>query len=93
MDRYCREMQERVLGVRMLPVKTVFSKFQRVVRDLAASTGKRVALRVVGEETELDKTVLEKIGDPLTHTVRNAIDHGIEGPTSGAPRERPRPPR
>lgn len=80
MDRYCREMQERVLGVRMLPVKSVFAKFQRVVRDLAASTGKRVELRIAGEETELDKTVIEKIGDPLTHLVRNAIDHGIEGP-------------
>lgn len=83
MDRYCREMQERVLGVRMLPVRTVFSRFHRVVRDLCAATGKRIELRMSGEDTELDKTVLERITDPLTHLIRNAVDHGIE-----APRER-----
>lgn len=80
MDRYCREMQERVLGVRMLPVRTVFSRFQRVVRDLCGATGKRIELRIRGEDTELDKTVIERIADPLTHLIRNAVDHGIELP-------------
>jgi two-component system chemotaxis sensor kinase CheA len=80
MDRYCREMQERVLGVRMLPVRTVFSRFQRVVRDLCGATGKRIELKISGEETELDKTVLERITDPLTHLIRNAVDHGVEPP-------------
>jgi two-component system, chemotaxis family, sensor kinase CheA len=82
MDRYCREMQERVLGVRMLPVRTVFSRFQRVVRDLSGATGKRIELRIHGEETELDKTVIERIADPLTHLIRNAVDHGIEPPAA-----------
>jgi two-component system chemotaxis sensor kinase CheA len=82
MDRYCREMQERVLGVRMLPVRTVFSRFQRVVRDLCGATGKRIELQIRGEETELDKTVIERIADPLTHLIRNAVDHGIELPAA-----------
>ncbi len=82
MDRYCREMQERVLGVRMLPVRTVFSRFQRVVRDLCNATGKRIDLRLQGEDTELDKTVLERITDPLTHLIRNAVDHGVESPSA-----------
>lgn len=84
MDRYCREMQERVLGVRMLPVRTVFSRFLRVVRDLCAITGKRIELRMSGEDTELDKTVLERITDPLTHLIRNAVDHGVEAPSERA---------
>ncbi|HEY6882231.1 MAG TPA: chemotaxis protein CheA [Polyangiales bacterium] len=80
MERHCRELQERMLGARMLPIKNVFARFQRLARDLGAQTGKVIALEVSGEETELDKTVIEKIGDPLTHLVRNAIDHGIETP-------------
>jgi two-component system chemotaxis sensor kinase CheA len=78
MDRHARELHERVLTVRMIPVKTLFSRFPRLVRDLAAAVGKKVRLEVLGEDTELDKTVIEKIGDPLTHLIRNAIDHGIE---------------
>jgi two-component system chemotaxis sensor kinase CheA len=78
MDRHARELHERVLTVRMIPVKTLFSRFPRLVRDLAATVGKKVRLEVLGEDTELDKTVIEKIGDPLTHLIRNAIDHGIE---------------
>jgi two-component system chemotaxis sensor kinase CheA len=78
MDRHARELHERVLIVRMIPIKTLFSRFPRLVRDLAAAVGKKVALEVLGEETELDKTVIEKIGDPLTHLIRNAVDHGIE---------------
>jgi two-component system chemotaxis sensor kinase CheA len=78
MDRHARELHERVLTVRMIPVKTLFSRFPRLVRDLAGAVGKKVRLEVLGEDTELDKTVIEKIGDPLTHLIRNAVDHGIE---------------
>ncbi|MDB4972726.1 MAG: hypothetical protein JWN48_1067 [Myxococcaceae bacterium] len=80
MDRHCRELQERMLGARMLPIKNVFSRFNRLARDLAAATGKSLLLEVEGEDTELDKTVIEKIADPLTHLVRNAIDHGVDTP-------------
>ncbi len=78
MDRHARELHERVLTVRMIPIKTLFSRFPRLVRDLATAVGKQVALEILGEETELDKTVIEKIGDPLTPLIRNAVDHGIE---------------
>lgn len=80
MDHHSRELQERVMAVRMLPIRTVFARFARVVRDLAQSLGKRVDFETCGEETELDKTVIERIGDPMTHLVRNAVDHGIETP-------------
>jgi two-component system chemotaxis sensor kinase CheA len=73
-----RELQESVMRVRMLPVGSVFSRFPRLVRDLAARLGKQIRLQLSGEQTELDKTVLEKIGDPLVHLVRNSVDHGIE---------------
>jgi two-component system, chemotaxis family, sensor kinase CheA len=66
--------------VRMLPISFVFSRFPRMVRDLSQRLGKQVELKVIGDQTELDKTVLEKIGDPLVHLVRNSIDHGIELP-------------
>jgi two-component system chemotaxis sensor kinase CheA len=75
-----RELQESVMRVRMLPVGSVFSRFPRLVRDLAARLDKQIRLQLSGEQTELDKTVLEKIGDPLVHLVRNSIDHGIETP-------------
>ena len=73
-----RELQESVMRVRMLPISFVFSRFPRMVRDLAQRLGKQIELKLTGEQTELDKTVLEKIGDPLVHLVRNSIDHGIE---------------
>ncbi len=80
MDRHARELHERMMSVRMIPIKTLFARFPRLIRDLAAAAGKQVALETEGEETELDKTVIERIADPLTHLVRNAIDHGLEGP-------------
>ena len=80
MERHSRELQERVMAVRMQPIKTVFGRFSRLVRDLAQSLGKEIRLDVSGEETELDKTVIDRIGDPLTHLVRNCVDHGIESP-------------
>ena len=75
-----RELQESVMRVRMLPVGSVFSRFPRLVRDLSNRLGKQIRLQITGEHTELDKTVLEKIGDPLVHLVRNSVDHGIETP-------------
>jgi two-component system chemotaxis sensor kinase CheA len=80
LERNMRELQESVMRVRMLPISFVFSRFPRMVRDLAQRLGKEVNLVLTGEHTELDKTVLEKIGDPLVHLVRNSIDHGIEMP-------------
>jgi two-component system chemotaxis sensor kinase CheA len=80
LERHMRELQESVMRVRMLPVSFVFSRFPRMVRDLSQRLAKQVDLKVTGEQTELDKTVLEKIGDPLVHLVRNSVDHGIEMP-------------
>ncbi|HEY6482513.1 MAG TPA: chemotaxis protein CheA [Steroidobacteraceae bacterium] len=80
LERNMRELQESVMRVRMLPINVVFSRFPRMVRDLAQRLGKQIELRLTGEQTELDKTVLEKIGDPLVHLLRNSIDHGIELP-------------
>ena len=78
--RHTRELQESVMGIRMLPIGSVFNRFPRMVRDIGHKLGKQVRLEMAGEHTELDKTVLEKIGDPLVHLVRNAIDHGLETP-------------
>jgi two-component system, chemotaxis family, sensor kinase CheA len=82
MDRHARDLEERVMAVRMLPVRTVFGRFPRVVRDLAQAVGKDVVLDMRGEDTELDKSVIEQISDPLLHLIRNAVDHGIETPTA-----------
>jgi two-component system, chemotaxis family, sensor kinase CheA len=80
LERNMRQLQESVMRVRMLPISVVFSRFPRMVRDLAQRLEKQVELKISGETTELDKTVLEKIGDPLVHLVRNCVDHGIEKP-------------
>lgn len=80
LDRITRELQDSVMRIRMLPIAAVFNRFPRMVRDLEHRLGKRVRLELHGESTEVDKTVLEKIGDPLVHLVRNAIDHGLETP-------------
>jgi two-component system, chemotaxis family, sensor kinase CheA len=80
LEQNTREIQERVMGIRMLPIGTAFSRFPRLVRDLSAKAGKKIQLVLSGEETELDKTVIESIGDPLTHLVRNSADHGLEPP-------------
>jgi two-component system chemotaxis sensor kinase CheA len=80
LERNMRELQDSVMRVRMLPISFVFSRFPRMVRDLAQRLGKQIELTLTGEQTELDKTVLEKIGDPLVHLVRNSVDHGIEKP-------------
>ncbi len=80
LERNTREIQERVMGIRMLPIGTAFSRFPRLVRDLSGKSGKKIQLVLSGEDTELDKTVIESIGDPLTHLVRNSADHGLEPP-------------
>jgi two-component system chemotaxis sensor kinase CheA len=80
LERNTRELQESVLQIRMLPISFSFSRFPRLVRDLSKSMGKIIELKMTGEHTEVDKNVLEKIGDPLVHLVRNSLDHGIETP-------------
>jgi two-component system chemotaxis sensor kinase CheA len=84
LERNTRELQESVMRIRMLPISVSFNRFPRLVRDLSSKLGKEVELKIIGEQTELDKTVLEKIGDPLVHLVRNALDHGIERPEQRA---------
>jgi len=80
MARHTRELQESVMQIRMLPISFTFSRFPRLVHDLSAQMGKKIELKMNGENTEVDKTVIEKIGDPLVHLVRNSLDHGIEMP-------------
>jgi two-component system chemotaxis sensor kinase CheA len=80
LERNTRELQESVMSIRMLPISFAFNRFPRLVHDLGQQLGKKVQLTISGEQTELDKTVMEKIGDPLLHLVRNALDHGIEPP-------------
>lgn len=80
LERNTRELQENVMQIRMLPINFAFSRFPRMAHDLGSKLGKKIELKLSGEQTELDKTVMEKIGDPLVHLVRNSIDHGIETP-------------
>ncbi|MFP1867856.1 chemotaxis protein CheA [Lonsdalea quercina] len=80
LERNARDLQESVMSIRMMPMEYVFSRFPRLVRDLAAKLGKEVELTLQGSSTELDKSLIERIIDPLTHLVRNSLDHGIEHP-------------
>ena len=80
LERNTRDLQESVMSIRMLPISFVFSRFPRVVRDLSGKLGKQVELKTTGETTELDKGLIERIADPLTHLIRNSLDHGIELP-------------
>jgi two-component system chemotaxis sensor kinase CheA len=80
LERNTRELQESVMRIRMLPISFAFNRFPRLVHDVSQKLGKQVELKMAGEGTELDKTVLEKIVDPLVHLVRNSLDHGIETP-------------
>lgn len=80
LERNARDMQESVMSIRMMPMDYVFSRFPRVIRDVSAKLGKQVRLDTYGKETELDKGLIERIVDPLTHLVRNSLDHGIETP-------------
>jgi len=80
LERHTRELQESVMNIRMLPISFVFSRFPRLVHDLSSKLGKKIELKLVGEQTEVDKTVVELLSDPLVHLVRNSLDHGIEMP-------------
>ena len=89
LERNTRDLQEHVLAIRMLPIGFLFSRFPRLVHDLAQTLGKPVQLRIEGEQTELDKRLTELLADPLTHLLRNAMDHGIEPPQVRAARGKP----
>ncbi|KQV89645.1 chemotaxis protein CheA [Pelomonas sp. Root1237] len=89
LERNTRDLQESVMSIRMIPMSTVFNRFPRMLRDLAAKLGKKVELVTQGEATELDKSLVEKITDPLTHLVRNSCDHGIEMPEDRTARGKP----
>ncbi len=80
LERNTRELQESVMRIRMMPISNTFQRFPRLVHDMSGKLGKKIELKMSGEQTELDKTVMEKIGDPLVHLVRNSMDHGIEMP-------------
>ncbi len=80
LSMHIRELQENVMSIRMQPVKSVFSRMPRIVRDVSKKVGKKVKLITVGETTEVDKTVIEELADPLTHMIRNSLDHGLETP-------------
>ncbi|MDK9725959.1 MAG: chemotaxis protein CheW [Sterolibacteriaceae bacterium MAG5] len=80
LERNTRDLQEGVMSIRMMPMSVVFSRFPRVVRELSQKLGKKVELKMIGEDTELDKSLIERITDPLTHLVRNSLDHGVEMP-------------
>ena len=84
LERNARDLQESVMSIRMMPMDYVFSRFPRLIRDLSAKLGKQIQLITVGKETELDKGLIERIIDPITHLVRNSLDHGIEGPEQRA---------
>lgn len=91
LGHHTRELQEAVMAVRMQPVRSIFSRLPRLVRDLAGQLGKEIAIVLQGEQTEVDKTIIEQLSDPLTHLIRNAADHGVETPdvrtAKGKPRE------
>lgn len=89
LERNTRDLQEAVMSIRMIPMSMVFNRFPRMLRDLAAKLGKKVDLVTVGEATELDKGMVEKITDPLTHLVRNSCDHGIESPADRVAKGKP----
>jgi two-component system, chemotaxis family, sensor kinase CheA len=90
LERLVDELRDNVLGIRMMPIGTTFSRFKRLVHDLSAELGKEIDLVTDGEETELDKTVLDQLGDPLVHLIRNSIGHGIERPEARATAGKPR---
>ncbi|TWB56215.1 chemotaxis protein CheA [Nitrospirillum viridazoti] len=88
-ERLAHELRDTTMGVRTVPIGSLFGRFRRLVHDLANELGKRIELVTVGEETELDKTVIERLNDPLIHLIRNAIDHGLEAPEGRAAAGKP----
>lgn len=90
LERLVDELRDNVLSIRMMPIGTTFSRFKRLVHDLSEELGKEIELVLEGAETELDKTVIDQLGDPLVHLIRNSIDHGIEAPESRVRAGKPR---
>jgi two-component system chemotaxis sensor kinase CheA len=90
LERLVAELRDNVLGIRMLPIGTLFGRFQRLVHDLSAELGKEVELVTEGAETELDKSILDQLGEPLVHCLRNCLDHGIEPPEERLEKGKPR---
>ena len=88
--RLIGEMQDEIMRCRMVPVAQVFDRFPRLVRDAARALGKEVEFVVEGQESELDRSMLDEIGDPVMHLLRNAVDHGIETPAERAAAGKPR---
>jgi two-component system chemotaxis sensor kinase CheA len=91
LERLVAELRDNVLGICMMPIGTTFSPYKRLIHDLSAELGKEIDLVTEGAETELDKTVLDQLGDPLVHLIRNSIDHGIE--PAQARKQASKPPR
>ena len=89
LERNSRDLQEAVMSIRMLPVSFVFSRFPRLVHDTSSQLGKKVELKIFGENTEIDKGMIEKLSDPLTHLIRNSLDHGIETPAERIAKNKP----
>jgi two-component system chemotaxis sensor kinase CheA len=90
LQRVSREVRDTTLDLRMVPVDELFSRFPRVVRDLADRSGKEIELRIIGQETRLDRTIIERLGDPMVHLIRNAVDHGLEHPQQRLEKGKPR---
>ncbi len=90
LERIVAAMRDAVLGIRMMPIGATFNRYKRLVHDLSAELGKEIDLRMEGAETELDKTVLDQLGDPLVHLIRNCIDHGVEPPEERERQGKPR---
>ncbi|MDY8107622.1 chemotaxis protein CheA [Fulvimarina sp. 2208YS6-2-32] len=89
-ERLSADLRDSAMDMRMLPIEQLFGRYRRVVRDLSGNLGKEIELTMSGEETELDKTVLDRLGDPLVHIIRNSVDHGIEDPEVRVARGKPR---
>ena len=90
LQRVSRQIRDTTLDLRMVPVDELFSRFPRVVRDLADRSGKEIELRIVGQETRLDRTIVERLADPMVHLIRNAVDHALEPPQERMDKGKPR---
>ena len=90
LQRVSRQIRDTTLDLRMVPVDELFSRFPRVVRDLADRSGKEIELRIVGQETRLDRTIVERLSDPMIHLIRNAVDHALEHPSERVEKGKPR---
>ena len=90
LERVSRQIRDTTLDLRMVPVDELFSRFPRVVRDLADRSGKEIELRIIGQETRLDRTIVERLNDPMIHLIRNAVDHALEHPQERLEKGKPR---